>query len=243
MMAMTSVASARVLNLGTESFAPYLRGEYQMTTMGKTPYSDSSGSGLTFSDGFATQNNYEFGFLYNIKDVSLRFGFEVIKAPQLKDVSATNASGTEMYKVSSDVSGYVPKIGIDMNFKQWQQSRLFLNAAYGYATVVTQNTFAMTAAGSAAFSGVTDFREEVKGTASLLEYSLGWEFLAFDTTTMVIDAGYRYLKVDSFSHQANATTFQGGVTKGATAYNNDGTTRALDLSGYFASVHFRFWAF
>lgn len=238
-----SVAEARVLNLQTEKFAPYIRGQYQQSTIAQTPYSLSSGTGNAFDKSYSTVSNYEFGFVYSIKDISLRFGFEVIYPSMLKEISGTDASGTQLFTLDSDIAGYVPKIGLDINVKQWPQSRIFLNANYGMATVTLQNSYGFTAAGQTAYPSLIDFREETKGSAALMEYSVGWEFLAFDTTTMVIDAGYRLLRLDSFSHNVPVTSFQGGVVKGDKALADDGTDRRLDLSGYFASVQFRFWVF
>lgn len=240
---LVDVAQARVLNLGSESFAPYIRGEYQISALDKTPFSESSGTGNSYSLGHTSEANYEFGFVYAIKQISLRFGFEVLKPPALKDIKATDAAGTELFLVSNDISGYVPKIALDVNIKQWPQSRIFLNAAYGLATVTVQNSYGFTADGLVAYPALADFREETKGSGTLMEYSIGWEFLAFDTTTLVLDVGCRYLKIDSLNHNLAVTSFQGAVAKGDKALTDAGTDRKLDLSGYFASVQFRFWVF
>ncbi len=233
-------AHARQLNLINESFAPYLRGGYQMSNLKKSSFADSSGTGNEFSGDLPFIANYEFGFVWAIKEISLRFGFEVIRPRAEKGISATNASGTELFTVDTDVSGYVPRLGVDINIKQWPSARIFLNASYGMANVTVQNSYGFTTAGQAAYS-LANFREEVKGSAALQEYALGWEYNAFDTTTIVLDAGYRNLKLDGLSHNVDVTNFQGAVTKGSSALNNTGGNRALDLSGYFASLHLRFW--
>lgn len=242
LLGFASPALARTVNLMNESFAPYVRGTYQQSLLNKKTFADSSGSGNSFSGDLPSIANYEFGFAYSIKEITLRFGFEVIRPSAVKDISGTNAAGTELFTVDTDVSGYVPRIGLDINIKQWTSSRIFLNASYGLANVTVQNSYGFTSAGTAAYS-LADFREEVKGSAPMTEYGLGFEYNAFDTTTVVLDAGYRYLKVDEFSHNVDVTNFQGAVTKGATALGNDGGRRSLDLSGYFASLHLRFWLF
>lgn len=237
------LAEARVFNFSNERFAPYLRGQYQFSSMKQAPFGDSSGAGNTFDQEYKTQNNYEFGFVYSVDQVSLRFGFEVQKPTRLKDIKGSNAAGSALYEMDSDISGYAPKIAIDINVKQWPTARIFLNAGYGMATMTLQNSYGFTTAGQAAYPALANFREEYKGNGQLMEYSAGFEFLAFDTTTIVIDGGYRYLKIDSFTHNADVTNFQGAVTKGAEALDNSGGKRAVDFSGYFASVALRFWIF
>lgn len=234
-------AHARKLNLANESFAPYLRGGYQVSNLKQSSFAESSGAGNEFQGDIPFLANYEFGFVYSIREVSLRFGFEVIRPRAESGIRATDTGGTELFTVDTDVSAYVPRLGLDINIKQWPTSRIFLNASYGMANVTVQNSYGFTAAGQAAYPALANFREEVKGSAALQEYALGWEYNAFDTTTIVLDAGYRYLKVDGLSHNVDVTNFQGAVTKGAAALDNSGGARGLDLSGYFASLHLRFW--
>lgn len=236
-------AEARILNFNQESFAPYIRiGQQQASGFAKTPFGDSSGAGNSFSKEYSTSANYEFGLVYSASQVTFRFGFEVLKPTAIPDIVATNASGTELYTVDNDVTGYAPKIGIDLNVKQWPQSRIFLAASFGMPTVTVQNSYGFTAAGTTQYS-LANFREEIKGSGTLAEYAIGYEFLGFDTTTLILDVGYRRLTVDSFSHNVAVSNFQGSVLKGDPAYTNTGEARKLDLSGFFASISFRFWVF
>lgn len=239
-LAATLPTQARQLNLPNESFAPYVRAGYQQSNLKKASFGGSSGAGNTFSGDIPSIANYEFGFVWAIKEVSLRFGFEVIRPRAEKGILGTNASGTELFSVETDVSAYVPRIGLDINIKQWPSARIFLNASYGMANVTVQNSYAFTTAGQTAYS-LQNFREEVKSSGALQEFALGWEYNAFDTTTIVLDAGYRILKPSAFSHNLDVTNFQGAVTKGASALDNSGSARSLDLSGYFGSVHLRFY--
>lgn len=239
----SATAQARELDLTSEKFAPYIRGEYQTWGKKQSTFDTSSGTGNSFKGEIPFLSNYEFGFVYSIREVSLRFGFEVIYPATVKGISATNAAGTELFTLDSDVSAYVPRLGLDINIKNWQRSRIFLNATYGIANLTVQNSYGFTTDGSAAYPGMTDFREETKATAPLTEVSLGWEFSAFDTTTIVLDAGYRALKFDSLTHNVPVTSFQGAVGKGDKALDTNGVARKLDLSGPFASLQFRFWVF
>jgi hypothetical protein len=130
---------------------------------------------------------YEFGFVYASKYLNWRFGFEFLKPATLKNMSGTSSGGTEWFTLSNDISGYVPKIGLEANIKTWNASRLYLNADYGLATVTVQNSYSFTSDGLTQFPGMADFREEIQGTGSMIEASVGIETLMSDTTTICLD--------------------------------------------------------
>lgn len=236
-------AEARVFEIGQESFAAYLRGQYGLAQQKDEAFAPSSGANSKFSDEYKTNMSYEFGFVYATPKVSLRLGFEFLKPTDLKDMKGTDTGGgTEYFTVSNNISGFIPKIGVELNFKEWAQSRLFASGNYGMATVTVQNSYTMTAAGNTAYpTPGADFREEIKGEGSSLEGSVGFETLLSDTTTVVIDAGYRTLQVNSFKHNVDAKNFQGNVSKGDTAKNTDGSDRSLNLSGSFVGLMIRIW--
>lgn len=239
---MASVSEARVFDMNTESFATYLRGQYALAMQKDTAFAPSSGTGSVFTDEYKTNLAYEFGFVYASKIVNWRFGFEILKPSDLKEVKGSSAGGTEYFSLSNSISGYAPKIGLEFNIKKWGQSRLFANLDIGQATVTVQNSYVMTTAGNTQFpTPGADFREEVVGTGNLIESAVGFETLLSDTSTVVFDAGYRTLEVGSFKHNTTANTFQGNVVKGDAALNADGSARTLSLSGAFASVILRIW--
>jgi hypothetical protein len=235
-------ASARVFNFGSERVAAYLRGQYATASQGDDPFADAGGNGVTYDSEYKTNLAYEFGMIYTSGIFNWKFGFEILKPANLKDVKGQSPAGVDWYTVTNDISGYVPKLGLEINLKQWPTSRIYIGGDYGYATVTVQNSYTFTAAGAAQFPSIpADFREEIKGTGSLIESVVGFETLLSDTTTLAIDAGYRTLQIGSFSHNVDSTGFQGAVVKGDTAKNTDGTDRSLNLGGPFASVAIRIW--
>lgn len=237
----SAAAQARVFSIGQESLAAYLRGVGGSARQGETPFAPSSGADTEFDGSYTLNTSYEFGMVYATKYLNWRFGFEILKPANLKSVKGSSAAGTEWYTVTNDISGYIPKAGLEANLKQWKESRLFASAHYGWATITVQNSYAFTTDGTAQFPGMADFREEIKGTAALIEYSMGFETLLSDTTTLALEAGMRTLSADSFAHTQAVRTFQGDVTADAPAMNTDGTARSLDLGGTFAALSLRFW--
>lgn len=243
LLAAGNKAEAKIFNFGAENFAPYIRGDFLQSSLEQTPFAQSSGTGNSFDGKYGYVPTYEFGFLYSFQNVALKFGFGVIRPATLKDISATNSGGTELFQVDNEVSGYIPKVGLDFILKQWGQSRIFMGGEFGLANMTIQNSYAFTAAGLAAYSGMSNFREEVSGSGFMQEYYLGYDWVAMDSTSIVFMGGFRTLKVNSFSHKLDVTSFQGAVTKGAEAKDDTGGARSMDLSGYFASIAFRFWLF
>lgn len=231
--------------MGKETFGSYLRGTYGNWGQSKSPFENSSSTvanPLTFNSGFKTLSSYEFGFIYATGVTTWRFGFELIQPAKLKDLTGTNAAGTKMYDLGSEFSIVTPKMGIEFNLKTWKESRVFFYGDYGLANLTLQNSYAFTAAGTAAYPGMTDFREELKATTSTYSLNLAFETLMSDTTTICLEGGYRFLKFAEMKHNVAGTVFQGTVAKGDKAYNDDGTTaRSLNLSGPYAGIHFRFW--
>lgn len=239
----TSSGWARVFNFSGEKFAPYIKGSYQPTTVGDQAFATSSGTGNTFSSKNTYNTSFEFGFAYGFKGMRLRFGFEALKPPTLSGVTGADAGGTSMYALNSDILGYAPKIGFELNLKEWPTSRLYVSGDYGAMSVTVKNTYAFTADGTAAYPGMVDFTEELKGSGQAIDGAVGFEFLAFDTTTFSIEVGYRTMTIANLKHNLPVTSFQGAVVKGDAALNDDGTARALALSNLYASLGFRFWIF
>lgn len=241
--AFNQTAFSRVFDINKESFAAYLRGQYALAQQGDIPFAPSSGSGTTFSDSYSYNLAYEFGFVYATRFVNWRFGFEVIKPTDLRGIKGTNSTGsTDYYTVTNTISAYIPKIGLEFNLKNWSASRIYASVDYGMATANVQNSYTFTAAGSTQYpTPGADFREEVVGTGTSIESSLGFETLLSDTTTVVLEGGYRTLEINGFKHNVDATTFRGAVSKGDQALNADGSERSLSLSGGYAALVLRIW--
>lgn len=237
----TNTAQARIFDINRETVAAYFRTNWGPSLVKKTAFEKASSSTETI-DGEAKDNFAgEFGFVYASRYLGLKFGIEVIRPPSLKGMTATNASGTDIYTLTSDVSVVIPKVGLEFILRQWKVSRLFFAANFGSGNLTVNNAYYFTADQSAAMGGITEYTEEGKATATAIDGGIGFETLLFDTTTMVLDAGYRSLKFTGLTHNRSATTIQGAKVKGDPFLNADGTARDIDLTGYYVGLAFRFW--
>jgi hypothetical protein len=239
----SSLAQAMVFDMGKERFGSYLRSTYSPWGYSQEPFAESSGNNMSFNNQFTNLLSYEFGFMANAGAITWRFGFELIQPPELSSVSGTNAAGTQLYNLDTQVSAYLPKIGAEINLKTWGQSRLWTYLEVGYATLTVQNTYSFTPAGTTQF-GIPNFREVVSSTQTSYAASLGFETLMSDSTTFSFEVGYRMLDFSSLNMSSAVTNFQGNMASGATALRNDNVTgRDLNMSGPFAAVNLRIWVY
>lgn len=235
----SGTAEARVFDMSEEGFAPYIGGHYLLFSSGiDGDHVSSGGTGNTFDSTYTTGMAYEFGFTYGIQKIRLLFGLQYLKPPTMATIKGSDASGVEQYVLENDISGIIYKAGFEIDLKTWKESRLLLEAQYGSATITVSNTYTFSPGYGGALS---NFKEEIKGTAPLIQAGLGWEFVGFDSTTMLMTMGYRQLAVSAFTHNKAITNFQGNTTIGSPANNDDGTARTMTLTGYYVSVLFRFW--
>jgi hypothetical protein len=234
------VAQARVFNINNEDFAAYVRGVYS-PGIDNTLNSQSSGNNVTLDSKSAYTFSGEFGFIYASPWMNVRFGLEVVHPIDIKDSIGKSAAGAELYSMTSEVSVMIPKFALEVNVYRWPTSRVFVAGGAGYGNLAARNSYVMTAAGTAAFGGLTDFYEDMRGGAMAYEGSVGYEHLMTDTTTLVFEAGYRGLYFDEIKQNRDTTTFQGTVSKGDKAKTMNGADRTLDLSSWFTGVALRFW--
>lgn len=208
---------AYVFDMRQTQYGSYLRSSVSPWANGQTPWSQSSGTSVAWSDQFTNIWNYEFGFLYNSKSVTWRFGVEITQPPQLNGmVGSDTVSTTPYYSMMSSVSAVTPKIGMEINLRTWKDSRIWAYIEYGLANLTIQNSYNFTAAGTVKY-GIANFREEVKSTQSKYSASLGYEVLATDTTTISLELGYQTLLFNNLTHNQVITNFQGPVTVGSAA--------------------------
>ncbi len=237
-------AQARVFSFTDEGFAPYIGGHYLSLLPGaESGYSQSGGVGNSFDKTYTTANEYEFGFAYGIKKFRLLFGLQYFKPAVLTPIGGTDAAGTALYAMENDLSAIIYKAGIEFDIKTYKEGRFFIEAHYGSANVTMASTYTFTAAGTAAYPSLIDFKEEIKGSGTMLEAGMGFEFVGFDSTSILLSLGYRQLSVAALTHNLAITNFQGNTAKGSPATNDDASARTLTLSGYYASLFFRFWLF
>ena len=235
---------ARVFSMKNATFASYLRGNYGTTNLNQKPFEDSSGIATSsFESKYGPLMGYEFGFAKVSGRVTTRFGLEIVSPTKLKDIKGKNSAEAQLFSASSELSAYIPKISMEFAIKQWPRSRIFFGGEYGVATLTLTNIYDFTTAGTTQF-GIPNYREELKATTSSYGGSLGWEFLMTDTTTMVLEGGYRFLNVQEFKHNVDAVTIpEGAVTKGTVALDNNGAPRVLNMNGVYIAAMFKIWIY
>jgi hypothetical protein len=230
-------AEARIFDLGRESFASYLLITHGPSSrIADSAFADES-SATTFSDSVTTNVSGEFGFVYAVQAVSWRFGFEIFKPAALADVTAKDGSTTR-YVLSSDVVAYMPKIGLELNFLTASNYRLFLFGYFGQGSATITNTYS-----SVTISPNSAFTSKYKGNASAKGGGLGAELAAFDTTSIVVEVGYRMMAFTDLIYSADVTDFSGAHTAGDTVRKTDQSKREMDFSGAYASFGARWWLF
>ena len=163
------------------------------------------------------------------RQVGLRFSFEVLKPQLLTEINASNV-GTTVYTFRSDFTGYAPKLGIEFNAYKSPSSRVFLLGYTGTASVSYKNDYA-------------DHTEEGKGTQTLYGGSVGYEGFLTDTTTYMIDVGYRTLNFDKIDYAKDVAVGIDGQAHaaGAPVLDINGQQRTLNFSGAYIGIGFRFY--
>lgn len=235
-----SVASAhaRVFDLNRENFATYFGVTGGPSAVAQAAFENEAGSSVTISNKVEYNYSGEFGFIYSQPIISARFGFEILKPQALQNLVGRNGS-TDLYSASSDILGYIPKLIFDINLRRNNDSRSFISGTVGYATVTLKNSYTLTAAGQAAYPGMDD-KMEAKGTGVLYAASLGHETFLTDTTTMLFEAGYRWLNITNFKYTRSGNYFGSAHTDGDAVLNN-GSQRTMGLSGLYIGLSFRFY--
>lgn len=236
---LTSLAQARVFNINKESFAAYFLATTGASTLGTSAVDDESSQTVTFNE--KTEYNFtgEFGLVYSRPYISLRFGFEILRPWLLETIA--NDGTDDLYTAKVDLLGYVPKVTAEINLQGSSTYRSFLSVSAGTANLTMKNDYALTAAGNTAFPGVADYSVEAKGTGTLLGASLGYEGFMTDTTTILVEFGYRQLLIDNMKYTKDVTTFTGAKQSGDELLRVDGEKRSFDFTGGFISLGFRFY--
>lgn len=229
-------AQARVFSMGNESFAGYLLLTDGISAVKDQAFAKES-SATAYDNDFKYNMGGEFGFSYITGRAGWRFGFEIIKPATLNGVSATNAGGTELYQVKSDLSCYIPKLGLELIVRQTPTMRMAIFGYGGTASLAMKNDYTnVTIAPSA------DFSVEAKSAANLMGGGLLTEFHTMDSTTLMIELGYRDLKFKEIKYSKNvAAGFNGAITAGDLVLDTDGSNRTISFSGAYLSLGFRFW--
>ena len=228
-------AQARVFDITSEKVAGYFLATGGPSVLKTSAVLNEDNAAYTYSGEVPYNYSGEFGFLYAKSAMSLRFGFEILKPTALKDSKASNGT-TDLYNVNSDVSVFMPKLGLEINLQRTATYRAFLQAYAGAASVSYKNDYTMIN-----YAGQSDHSVEAKGTAVAYGGTLGVESHLTDTTTYVFEFGYRQMKVDGLKYGKDVTTFRGSQTAGDPVLDATGKPRTLDFTGGYISFGFRFY--
>jgi hypothetical protein len=239
-LAIGSLAQARVFEMSQENFAPYLRGTYTPMSMTDGVYSDALGTGSTAQTKISYDASGELGILYGSKALKVRLGIEYLLLPRVSQ-NADDSSAAALYGIDSQATVLTPKLGFEINLKSWQEYRFFLLLSGGYANLASKTSYALTAAGQTQYGGLADFSESLKGSTFSGEAGIGFEGLMSDATTYAFEAGYRYMNFTQLTYTSGGTNFRGAFSSGDTALNTDGSKRTLNLSNIYVGFSFRFY--
>lgn len=235
----SAAAEARVFNINSETSAAYFMASGGSSQIGTAALDGESGASVAFSGGSKFNYSGEFGFLYSRPLASLRFGFEIFKPAAVN--SGATSGGTDLYQAESDILAYAPKLTLEVNVHGTNTYRSFVSITVGSASMTLKNDYVLTTAGQTAYPGVSNHSIEAKGSGTLLAASLGYEGLLSDTTTILVEFGYRQLKIDNLKYTKDVTTFSGAKTSGDSLLNASGSAREVNFSGGFIGVGFRFY--
>lgn len=230
---------AKVFDASKAGSAAYVRGSYAFG-LDNTTYSKSQGSN---SDVDYTTPYYlsgEFGGIYSTRFVNIRIGLEIIRAPQIDTDGVYKSTLVKKYSLTSNLAVLIPKIGFEMNIKRWQRARLQMGGSVGYANLSARNSYVFTSSGTSTYN-LSDFAEELSATTMDYEGFLGFETLLADSTTVLLEGGYRSITFSEMTYSKDVTNFKGSQTKDKPALNSDGNKRTLDLSQAYVGLSFRFW--
>jgi len=233
----TFPAEARIFNLNKEKFASYLSMNYGASQVGDDLFLGGSAA-TSYSSKLGNNIGGEFGFISMMGPVSLRFGFEVLKPAALQGVKARDSGGSTLYEIESDLLGLLPKIGADVNFVTRPSYRIFAYGAVGQAHLTVKNKYT-----NLAVAPSSDFESEMKSNAPSLSGGLGFEYAAFDLTSVVLELGYRQLKFRKLTYAAGVTDTSGTHAVGDVVVTDTGENRALDFSGWTVNLGARWWLF
>ncbi|HPI39286.1 MAG TPA: hypothetical protein PLJ21_00675 [Pseudobdellovibrionaceae bacterium] len=236
-------AEARLINLNSEGFASYLSYYGGSSALATTPFENEAVSGYTYSDSLALNYGGEFGFLYNRGRAGFRFTIEVIRPNKLENLLVKDSNQLTLYSMTSDITGYSPKLGIELGLVSRPTSRWILLFYGGTATVTIKNDFVLTSDGSAAFSGVSDHSVILRATGTQYGGALTYEFLFNDSTTLFFDMGYRSMLLSQIVYAQSVTTFSGVKAQGDAVMSSTGLAKTLDFSGYLLNFGFRIFMY
>lgn len=230
-------STARVLDFNKESLASYLLVGGATTTLADGAWAKES-TATGFGSSITKYYNGEFGFLFLQPKFLMRLGLEVIQAPTLSDVTATNAAGTTLYKIRNEMQTLNPKLGIEFTLSGSPQERVFWGGYYGTASLTLKKSYS-----ESTLTPTGSHNVEATSTSTTSGYYLGYERHFSDTNTFVFEMGYRTLEFEELNYSKSLQTFVGNVSSGATVLDTAGNSRTVSMTGPYVNMGIRFYIF
>ncbi len=236
-----SRVEARVFDFKNSSFGAFVGGTYGPSQAADMAYGASSGSGVSFDQ--TEQSNYsgEFGFLASTKRFNFKIYAEYLFPKHLTTVTGSNGAGTALYNLDTDVTALIPSAVLEFVVKSGTTWRWSVASGYGYAMATMINKYTFTTAGQS--FGLSNFEEKASATAPMFLGYTSLEFQFTDIATMMLSAGFRYLRLNPWTSTVSVAGFNGSEASGSILTNQDGSNRSVNLSGPFAGISFRFYFF
>jgi hypothetical protein len=204
-------------------------------------FADTSGTDITIDDAVNFNLGGEIGLVFTASRAAFRLGVESIHPNPIEAKDGLNSSSQIMYTFDSDISVLLPKADIDFVLGSGPTWRIFMSLGGGVGTLSYKNAYALTTDGQTAFAGIADFSEEGTSTATMMEGGFNFEHLFTDTTTIIVELGYRQLNFDKLKYKDDVTTFTGVHLKGDDILNSDATAKKINFGGLVAGICFRFY--
>lgn len=241
-IALAQSASARVFQFSEHTVGAYVHGTLGNTLLGQSAFGYSSGNRTYFDAQVSRTIGGEVGIILLTKHINFRLGVEVLGPQKMESITGYDRNNNnQLMTLSSQIIGVVPSLHLEFVLKETPHLRFMLIGGAGYGTVTVLNSYTFTTAGQAVYPGMPSFTEEVTGSSITGDGGLALELLSSDSSTIVLDAGYRYFYVDGLTHNRDAKNFQGTVTKGQSATFDNGKNRNIELSGAWVGLGLRFY--
>lgn len=229
----TLAASARVFDMRREERGSYLSGSLGNVTVGQNLYQNES-TATQYTEGVNTMAAGEFGFFRTGERAAIRFGVEVMIPKEIKEATAS-LNGTVQYKIKSTGIIYAPKVGVDLNLLYGPTYRWLLSGSVGLARLNYKNIYTEVL--------LPEGDHTVEYVADTLTWtgSTGLEIFVMDTTTAILEVGYRSLNFSSLKYHQSVTTFAGEKSGGDGVNDINGAARTANFSGIFGGITFRIY--
>lgn len=232
-------AWARKFSLEQRHVAPYFKGSWNSSTIGKDAFKDANGNATGISEEVQYQYSGEFGLFLLSKSFGVRIGVLGVYPQILDNVEGKNSAGALQYNLSSSIYGVFGVIHLEYNMLFTPSSRMYFSVGGGIGSVTVLNHYKFVNANTYSLG---DFTEELRAYPPVFEGALGFEFLLLDNVTMFMDAGYRHLLVTDLRHQRDFSGFNSTtIHKGDEARDVNNKRREINMGAAFVGLGFKFY--